>query len=426
MRRRAAQVTAGGRWSDELPPPVRRNLRWFWWDGVFAQASDTIILSFLSLFLLALGASRAQIGLLSALSSLSAALLVLPGAALVERWGHRKRVCLLSGGGVSRLMLLFLALAPLLLRAPAVVYLVIALAVIRDAFGNLALPAWTSLTADVVPLQWRGRYFGSRNLAMGGVGILVTYLAGVVITAAGSPAGYQWVLGAAFIFGLISTFSFSRIAEPPFQRVKPAEKGEGVRLLLRELRGQPLFVALCAVTALWNLSLNVAGPFFNIYMVEQLRATATVVGVLNGLSGLAALPAQRVFGVLADRWGPRRVQMITGLLIPLLPFAWALTRLPWHVVPINLAGGFLWAGYSLASFNFLLEVMPEGRRALYTALYQIVVTASLAGGAALGGLVATQWGYAAVFILSGAGRLIAALLFARFVRLPRQMIKAGP
>lgn len=333
---------------------------------------------YLSLFLLALGASRAQIGLLSALSSLSAALLVLPGAVLVERWGHRKWVCLLSGGGVSRLVLLLLAVVPLFFDAPVAVYVVIALAVIRDAFGNLAVPAWTSLTADIVPLERRGRYFGSRNLAMGGVGLLITYLAGATITALGSPTGYQWTFGAAFVFGAIST--------------------------------------------------NVAGPFFNVYMVESLRATATIVGVLNAISGLAAMPGQRLFGRLADRWGPRRVQMLTGLLIPLLPFAWALTRQPWHVAPINLAGGFLWAGYSLASFNFLLEVMPEERRALYSALYQIVVTASLAGGAALGGLVAMRWGYVAVFVLSGVGRLIAALLFIRLVRLPgpvRRLDSAG-
>ena len=38
---------------------------------------------------------------LSALSSLSAALVLLPGAALVERWGHRKWITLIAGGGIA-------------------------------------------------------------------------------------------------------------------------------------------------------------------------------------------------------------------------------------------------------------------------------------------------------------------------------------
>jgi predicted MFS family arabinose efflux permease len=93
------------------------------------------------------------------------------------------------------------------------------------------------------------------------------------------------------------------------------------------------------------------------------------------------------------------------------------------VVPINLAAGFLWAGYNLSNFNSLLTLTPEDRRPGYSALYQAIVTAALAGGAALGGIVAERWGYTAVFVLSGIGRLGAALLFARFVRSTPRMTK---
>ncbi len=91
------------------------------------------------------------------------------------------------------------------------------------------------------------------------------------------------------------------------------------------------------------------------------------------------------------------------------------------MVPINLAAGFLWAGYNLSNFNTLLTLTPEDRRPGYSALYQAIVTAALAGGAAFGGIVAERWGYTAVFVLSGIGRLGAALLFARFVYGQRQM-----
>jgi MFS family permease len=415
-RQHALRFTAGGRWSEQLHPSARHNLRWFWSDGVFAMASDAIVLVYLPLFVLALGGTRTQIGLMNALSNLSAALLLLPGALVVERWGRRKQMVLLGGGGVSRAALLLLALIPLAFAGPVAVYAAIALVVIRNAFANLSMPAWTSLTADIVPLRWRGRYFSSRNTAMGIAQMLTTLLAGQLITYVGDPEGYQLVMGLAFAIGLAATWSFARIQETPGPGVPRARERASRVPLLQHLRGHPDFVMLCATAALWNFSLNIAGPFFSVYLVETLKASAGIVGTLSVISSLAALPGQRLFGPLSDRWGPRRVQLITGLLIPLIPPAWAVIRAPWQAAPLNLASGFLWAGYNLASFNLLLTIIPAEQQARYSAFHQIVVMAALAGGAALGGVVAENWGYKVVFALSGAGRLIAALLFARLVR----------
>ncbi len=413
--RRALRLTAGGRWSEQMPPSARHNLRWFWADGVFSMASDAIVLAYLPLFVLALGGNRAQIGLMNSLSNLSAALLLLPGALAVERWGHRKQMVLLGGGGVSRAALLLLALIPLAFAGPVAVYAAIALAVVRNAFGNLSMPAWTSLTADIVPLRWRGRYFSSRNTAMSIAQMLTAFLAGQLITYVGDAGGYQLAMGLAFAIGLLATWSFARMQECPTPGIPQARDRTSRVPLLQDVRAHREFVMLCATAALWNVSLNIAGPFFSVYLVEELKASAGIVGTLTVVSGLAALPGQRLFGPLADRWGPRRVQLITGLLIPLLPLAWVVIRSPWQAAPLNLAGGFLWAGYNLASFNLLLTIIPPEQQARYSALHQVVVMAALAGGAALGGLVAETWGYKAVFALSGAGRLTAALLFARLV-----------
>lgn len=412
LRRSIGRLTAGGRWTDPLAPSVRRNLRWFWLDGVFAQASESIAVAYLSLFVLALGASRAQIGLMSALSSLSAAALLMPAAAAVERWGQRKRFCLLTGGGVARLTLLLLALLPLAFSGPAAVAVAIGLAIVRTAFANMGVPAWTSLTADIVPLAWRGRYFASRNIAMGLVGMAVVYAVGVLITRVGNAAGYPLAMGLAFVFGAASSLSFAQLDDPAPQPQAKSDKTNSSRPAIAA-KG---FLYLCAITALWNLSLGVAGPFFSVYLVDGLHASAAFVGGISVVNGLAALPGQRLFGVLSDRWGPRKVQLLTGLIIPLVPWGWALARSSWQLVPIEIISGFVWAGYGLSSFNFLLTQMPEEQRARYSALYQIVVMATYAAGSALGGLVATHWGYTANFALSGAGRLTAALLFATLVR----------
>lgn len=415
-RRAARRFTWGGEWALPLSQTIKRNLTWFFFDGLFAAASDNIIVTYLSLYLLALGATRGQIGLMSSLSSLSAAVLLLPAALLVEKVGHRKGLTILFGGISARGMVLLLTLLPFLAEGKALVHIGIALAVSRDAFGNLGYPAWMSLTGAIVPLEGRGRYFGARNFAMGIAGMLMIYLVGELITRTADPFGYQLALGLAVLLGGISTFCFWHLRDPQ-EQVGEKTNGErfSLRAMLQDVWSRPAFVALCLVMAMWNFSLNIAGPFFNVYMVEGLHFSAVMVGAAAIVSNIFSLLVQPRVGALSDRLGPRRVQLISMLLIPILPAAWIFINRFWQVAVLHIFSGAWWGAFNLVSFNLLLSFTPPAQRARYAALYQMMVTLALAGGAAFGSWLVTAWGYRAVFLCSAIGRLSAALLFARFV-----------
>jgi MFS family permease len=416
VRRSFRMFTWGGEWAVSLSEQIKHNLYWFFFDGVFASASDNIIITYITLYILALGATRAQVGLMSSFSSLSAALLLLPGAILVERYGHRKELTMIFGGGASRLAILALALLPLLVKGQTIVLVAIALSVTRDGFSNLAFPGWMSFTADIVPMEGRGRYFGSRNFIMGITGILAILLVGELITRITIPLGYQVAFGLAFIFGILSTFSFGRVQDPGSAVVITGNTGStSLRAFLLDLKEHPSFLALGLVMAFWNFSLNIAGPFFNVYMVANLKFTASMVGIASIVTTVTSLLIQRRVGRLSDHWGPRKVQLFSMVLIPLLPITWIFVTKFWHVVVLNAFSGVFWGAFNLASFNFLLSLTPDARRARFSAYYQIMIMLSLAGGAAIGAWVVTKWGYQAIFACSGIGRLIAALLFVRFL-----------
>ena len=418
VHRSFRMFTWGGDWAVSLSEQIKHNLYWFFFDGVFASASDNIIITYITLYILALGATRAQVGLMSSFSSLSAALLLLPGAILVERYGHRKEFTMIFGGGASRLAILALALLPLLVKGQTIVWVAIILSVTRDAFGNLAFPAWMSVTADVVPMAGRGRFFGSRNFIMGITGILAILLVGELITNMTIPLGYQIALGLAFLFGMFSTFSFGRIQDPKGSVVPASVAGSfSLKTLLQEMKDHPTFLALGLVMAFWNFSLNIAGPFFNVFMVTNLKFTASMVGVTSIVTTVTSLLVQRRVGRLSDRWGPRKVQLISMVLIPILPIAWIFVSRFWHVILLNTFGGAIWGAFNLVSFNFLLSLTPDAQRARFSAIYQILVMLALAAGAAVGAWVVTQWGYQAIFACSGIGRVIATLLFIRFLPL---------
>lgn len=420
LRHFLSRLTLGGDWVISLTDEVKHNLRWFWFDGLFAAASDNIILTYIVLYLLSLGATRTQIGLMSSFSNLTAALLLLPGAFLVERIGRRKQITLAFGGGLGRLVVLTLALLPLFLGNESLVFVAIALSVTRDAMNNLSFPAWMSLTGDIVPLEVRGRYFGSRNFIMGVAGMTTILLVGEWITRTDQPLGYQLAIGLAFILGLASTYSFSRLKDPADQKIPSQPLPPNLLGIFRDVKKHPIFLTLCVTTFLWNFSINVAGPFFSVYMVQDLKATATMVGIASIIGNLCRLIVQRKVGELADRWGPRRVQLISMILIPIVPALWAFSTAMFQIYFIEVLAGIVWGAYNLASFNFLLSLIPEDQRARYSALFQLTVTLALASGAALGSWVITQWGYRGVFLFSAMGRFIAALFFARYVIPPKQ------
>ncbi|MGD0727244.1 MAG: MFS transporter [Spirochaetia bacterium] len=404
------------------PLGLRRlsGLKWFWLDGVFSQAQESFSGDYIPLFALAAGASAGSIGLLAAAASLLSIAGFLPGAIVGSRLRARKPFVLASGGIAGRLFLPLLALSPLLVPSGAgLVFLIIALNALRILAGSFANASWTSLVADLVPSANRGRYFANRNMAIGVAALAASPLAGLIIGTINGRSvhafpGYQVSLLAAFALGMVSTVSFSRIPEPPAR--KPARLREKARGFLDLVRRNPPFAWLAASSLVWGVSLTMASPFFNVYLITALGGNAAAVGTAAGVFALAGLFGQAAFGRLTDRRGSRAILVLTGFLIPIFPLLWALARAPLHVYLINVGSGFLWAGYNLASFNILLEMSPAEDRESAVGLYQSAVAASAVLGPLLGGYLAGAVGFKVVFALSGVGRLAGTSLFLAMAR----------
>lgn len=411
--------------SRPLAPVTVRNLRYFWLDGLFSAISENFYLGYVTLFALAFGASNGQVGIVTAAANFLGALALFPGARLTERVGRRQPVILWTAGGLGRLVLLALAAIPFLTNQPAVaIVLIIVFNGLRSFLGSLANPAWTAMVADLVPDFMRGNYFGRRNIAMGLAALVVAPLAGRMINLGNGFAGfdflgYQSIFLCAFIFGMVSTVSFRRIVEPPAAAGAGGAHHRGD--LRRALRAHPAFLGMVASAFIWNMSLQVAGPFFNVYLVAELDASTAMVGIVASVSSLTAIFGQQAFGRWLDRKGALWVIMVSGLLIPGLPLAWMFITEPWHVGVINTFGGFLWAGYNLANFNLLLDLTPDEQRPRAVALFQTAVFSSSVIGPVLGGYLADAFSFQLIFFLSGAGRFLGiVVLFLFTVRFLRK------
>lgn len=381
-------------------------------DGFFMGALETILLQYLPLFALAYGASNGEIGLLAAAGSLGAATASLPGAWLSAKWRYRKPFVLLTRGGFSHLLLLAFAVLPLLAGRPTIVGVVIAAATVRSVVFYMGEGAWASLAADLVPEEGRGRFFGSRNLliglgSLGGVGAVALLLAGL---GPGSEWTAVWLL--ALAMGVGSSVLYSRIPEHDFALPGHAAPPVGGWLgVLNDSR----FRRFGASVVIWNVSLYMAAPFFNVHLVKNLGASPLWVGLLLAVAAGFGLVGQRAFGRMVDMRGTRWVIVPCGLGIATLPIMWFFVTSPWQVIGINALGGVLWAGYLLGTFSFLLAISPPGQQRYYAAAYTTLIYLSTTAGPLVGGALATAYGIKATFLASGLGRLAATGLFAKLV-----------
>lgn len=399
----------GGRWTMQLGPRARQSLRWLVWDGMLANVGEAILGAYQSIYLVELGATRADIGVLSSLSSLTLPVAMFPGGKLASR-AKRLKPLVMWPAIFVRFLLLLLIIFPLFVPSGRVlIAIAMALVVGRTLVANLMLPAWTTLVSDIVPAQWRGRYFSSRNILMGASGFLGLLVVGQLIDRNAGAGGYQLAFVVALIAGMSSIYAFSRIEEPA--RTVAVQAAVASLPLRKLLEGQGRFVVYCAIAAFWNLAVQISGPFFNVFLAEEVRASASVIALASAASSLASLPGQRVFGLLSDRKGSEWVQRWTGLLIPAVPALWGFITQPWQAFPLQILAGFAWAGYNLAAFNQLLELTPAEPRPRLVAVYQATVGIGMAVGAALGGWIAQVLGYRPVFWISGIGRLFAAAAF---------------
>jgi MFS family permease len=337
----------------------------------------------------------------------------IPGAQLAQRWDSRRRVVVVVWA-IVRTLSLFLLAIPFFLRGDAAIYAIITIWALRAGLANLAHPAWVSLSGDLVPQDRRGRFFSSRNMATALCSMLFVPLAGQLIDWIGVPQGYQWSFGLSALFGYAALYFYSRIPEPVQASESAQHQKRGT--FWRSLLDNRIFLFFTLIMMLWNFSIQIGGPFFRVFQVKVLGSSTGMVGLMSMLMSLTRIVGQRFWGRIVDRRGSRWVMTICALGIPVVPWVWAVIAKPWHVVFMSLPGGFLWAGFDLASFNILLDLPRDQERTQATAAYTTLVNVSMVVGPIVGGWLVDRIGYRWDFFFSGLGRLTAGLLLLWLLR----------
>ncbi|MBN2138099.1 MAG: MFS transporter [Sedimentisphaerales bacterium] len=366
-------------------------------DGIASQAMGILTGgAFLVAFAVKLGASNFVIGLLAAIGPLSQ-LLQLPSIFLVEKLRNRRAITVFAAG-VSRVCWLAVALIPFVFGAKIGIAVLLVALVLVSALGAVGGCSWNSWMRDLIPQGILGSFFSKRMRISTGVGVALSIAAAAYldIWKKLSPQheieGYSILFFAGFVAGAIGLYFLARTPEKAMPA--QAERVPVFRLIAQPFRDGN-FRKLIAFMSSWNFAVNLAGPFFMVYMLKRLGMAMSVIIALSIVSQVMNFLFLRVWGRYTDRFSNKSVLAICGPLFIFSILAWTFTTMPEKyfltmplLVLIHVVMGLSSAGVSLASGNISMKLAPEGQATAYLAANTI--TNSVAAGIApiLGGLFA--------------------------------------
>lgn len=366
-------------------------------DGLTTQAIATLTGGvFLVAFALKLGASNLVIGILAAIPPLGQ-LIQIPAIYLVEKYRNRKNICIYSTA-VSRSFWLLIALIPFLVFIKIPLILLIIALIINAAFSAIGGCSWNSWMRDLVPVDQMGSFFGKRMIQASIVGILLSIAAGIFIDywkqlyPDKELYAYSFIFFAGFLAGILGLYFLSKIPEPQMEVME--EKMNFFRLILKPFKDAN-FKNLIVFLGSWNFAVNLAAPFFTVYMLLRLKLDMSTIIILMVLNQVVSIIFLRLWGRYSDKYSNKSVLSINGPLFIICILAWTFTARPEKyfltlplLVVIHILMGISTAGITLASGNIGLKLAPKGQATSYLAASSFVN--SLAAGIApmLGGLFA--------------------------------------
>jgi MFS family permease len=377
---------------------------------------------FLAGLALALGASDLQIGILAGMPPFATVMQLL-GSYLIERFGRRKPLCFWASL-VSRLLwlpIIAVAMQPFGLSGPTSIWIIAALIALGCSLNSVAGVAWLSWTRQLVPDSLRIGFLGRRNFMTTLLSLSLGLFVGMFLDEwkllfPGSLLGFVIVLALAMAAGLASSYCMAKV--PPADAESHLQRAP-FRQLFRLPYQERNFRHVILFYVCWNLSVNIAGPFFAVFMLRRLEMPFWYITTLAMMSSLVGLLLNGAWARLTERFGIKPVIFLATAADALVPLAWVFvgSSSSLLLIGIHLFGAF-GPPLSMGPNNLVLRMVPAAGASAYMAVFSATVgivsaLAAIAGGAVCGVLADVEWSLAGldfgplqtIFLLSFVGRL---------------------
>jgi len=374
---------------------IKSGLRLVIADGLAAESMVALTGgTFLVAMALHMGASNFQLGLLAALPTFSS-IFQLVAIWLVQRYNNRKAITTIFNF-LARFPLFIIGALPLLFTGGSSVYALLFFLFFHYYFGAVAGASWNSWMRDLVPVEQLGSYFSHRGRLTQILNVIFSLAIACVLdyVKAHYPqyelAAYSWMFIAGGAFGMLGIFMLGRTPEPRSSMTD----ANFFQLLQKPLKDSN-FRKLLSFNSFWAFALNLATPFFSVYMMKTLNIPLSwiiALGIINQLSGIFSIKA---WGKYSDKYSNKTIIRICAPVYIGSLFAWAFTGMPSQtysiigfLMLINVLSGISIAGINLAITNVGMKLAPKEAAIVYLSVKNMIVAFFSAIAPLIGGLMA--------------------------------------
>ncbi len=248
--------------------------------------------------------------------------------------------------------------------------------------------SWSAWVQEWVPARLRGKYFGRRNRLLQVSTLAFLLLAGwVLATWSYSRLAFQLIIALAVCLRVLSLIWQERM--PTEDSAKQPAKTATWSAQLVTLRQHPSFLRFIVFGAAWSFAANLFGPFYHVFMFDQLHLSAFTVGVLSVCGAVGAALSMPAWGALLDRYGNKGVMVVSLLLWQAQNIGWCFLtpdNAAW-LYPMWVWGGLTNAGFFLGQFTLLLKLLPVPARNLALGMNLAITSLFAAIAPVLGGYI---------------------------------------
>ncbi|HEY6149685.1 MAG TPA: MFS transporter, partial [Gaiellaceae bacterium] len=373
-----------------IPVVLReRDFRRFWAGESVSLFGDQITLIALPLAgVLALHASAAEMGYLTAAEIAPALVFSLHAGAWLDRYGHRRETMIATVVGRAALLATIPAAYWLGILTLAQLYIV------GFLIGTLSVFFFVAYTTLFVSLVPRERYLEANSLLNGSRAFSFVggpSIGGLLVQALSAPGA----LIADAVSFLVSAFTLSSIkpVEPPTEEAQSGHVKAGLRYLWRS----PVIRASLLATATINFFNFVFWALFILYANRTLGVTPGVLGLVLGAASIGGVTGSILAGRISRRFGvgPAFVASCVVFTAPLLLVPYAHGPY-WVILALLFAAEFL-SGFGVMILDIVggsikTALIPDRLRARVAGAYMVVNYGVRPVGALVGGALGTWIG----------------------------------
>ncbi|TRO46593.1 MFS transporter [Candidatus Bathyarchaeota archaeon] len=280
-----------------------------------------------SLYILELGGTKEQLGLLLMLETISGIVFQLPGGILADRLG-RKKLLVVSSGIRMLSPLVFLYSASWVHTAPGF---------ILTSAGMLGGPALNALVAESIPPESRGSGIAIYRTVTSIPMIVTSLLGGVIVDYFGVIRGCRYVLLASAVVSLLSIAMNWLYIEETLEPAGDGRGQEGPRKgVIQELGSMPRDVwILTGVAAISAFAMRLIMSFMVVYGIEVVGLTATQWGIIGTGASMLTTLLTTPSGMMGDRVGRKPLIVASRVLASFSVIGYTFSHGFWHIAAVR-------------------------------------------------------------------------------------------